>query len=489
MMKKVAKWASILLLLIAAAQAQRVVRRVKCDHTTKYCECRSTDDNSNLECHFGLDIEQRQTFTSYFLDDERQIEGVLMYIDDEGQLREYPPLTPPPEVIPTPSASVTAATMDGTATTVLTSTPGPSPGPSHSPRTDPITVDGHTFRTIITINNRFPGPTLIVPKNAIVVVDVNNKLDSETTTIHWHGMHQRNTPWMDGVQHISQCGIPPSSSFRYIFRAYPAGTYWYHSHSGAQRTDGLFGALIVREDAEQNLYHAYGRFVDDPTQHTMTLIDWQLKDSLELFTQLHGGLRFFNETMVPSINNDPREDQTCSTDGAAVGPVPFWSGLINGLGRYRYVPYVKTRLSTFNVQPATSYRFRLIGAQSIFAFRFSIDEHKLTLIATDGHFVSQEEVDFIIVHSGERYDFILKTNPVPSKVNFLIRAETLEVLNSNALLPNYCGIDAESQLYKNHMAEGILHYGQPDDDVDSTMYEEISRLSMSKSEECSLSRK
>ena len=99
MMKKVAKWASILLLLIAAAQAQRVVRRVKCDHTTKYCECRSTDDNSNLECHFGLDIEQRQTFTSYFLDDERQIEGVLMYIDDEGQLREYPPLTPPVDFI------------------------------------------------------------------------------------------------------------------------------------------------------------------------------------------------------------------------------------------------------------------------------------------------------------------------------------------------------------------------------------------------------
>ena len=115
--------------------------------------------------------------------------------------------------------------------------------------TDAYTTDGNSFRSILTINNRFPAPTLIVPNNSIVLVDVYNRLSSEATSIHWHGMHQMNTPWMDGVEHITQCGIAPSSSFRYIFRAFPPGTHWYHSHSGAQRTDGLFGALIVREDS------------------------------------------------------------------------------------------------------------------------------------------------------------------------------------------------------------------------------------------------
>ena len=29
--------------------------------------------------------------------------------------------------------------------------------------------------------------------------------------------------------------------------AEPKGTYWYHSHVGAQRSNGVFGALIIKE--------------------------------------------------------------------------------------------------------------------------------------------------------------------------------------------------------------------------------------------------
>ena len=52
---------------------------------------------------------------------------------------------------------------------------------------------------------------------------------------------------MDGVEHVTQCGVPARSSFRYIFQALNTGTYWYHSHTGAQRTDGLFGSLVIKE--------------------------------------------------------------------------------------------------------------------------------------------------------------------------------------------------------------------------------------------------
>ena len=44
-----------------------------------------------------------------------------------------------------------------------------------------------------------------------------------------------------------QCAIDPQKSFHYIFKARPSGTHWYHSHTGVQRSDGLFGALTVRE--------------------------------------------------------------------------------------------------------------------------------------------------------------------------------------------------------------------------------------------------
>jgi hypothetical protein len=44
--------------------------------------------------------------------------------------------------------------------------------------------------------------------------------------------------------------------FRYKFSAYPAGTYWYHSHSAFQREDGFYGKLIVRQprDVEVHRY-------------------------------------------------------------------------------------------------------------------------------------------------------------------------------------------------------------------------------------------
>ena len=35
---------------------------------------------------------------------------------------------------------------------------------------------------------------------------------------------------------------------RYILRAHPPGTNWYHSHTGPQRDEGIFGALIVKEE-------------------------------------------------------------------------------------------------------------------------------------------------------------------------------------------------------------------------------------------------
>jgi L-ascorbate oxidase len=51
-------------------------------------------------------------------------------------------------------------------------------------------------------------------------------------TIHWHGLHQRLTPHMDGVPYLTQCPIHPGNSFRYRMEADIAGTHMYHSHIG-----------------------------------------------------------------------------------------------------------------------------------------------------------------------------------------------------------------------------------------------------------------
>jgi hypothetical protein len=35
---------------------------------------------------------------------------------------------------------------------------------------------------------------------------------------------------------------------RYILRTHPSGTNWYHSHVKLQRDEGIFGALVVKEE-------------------------------------------------------------------------------------------------------------------------------------------------------------------------------------------------------------------------------------------------
>ena len=118
----------------------------------------------------------------------------------------------------------------------------------------PMMVDGHSYRQFIAVNGRIPGPTLIVYEGQCVIVDVINHLSSEAVAIHWYSIHQieRGTPWtMDGFAAVSQAPRVPGGQFRYIFEANPSGTHWYHSHLGAQRTDGLFGALIVHENDKE----------------------------------------------------------------------------------------------------------------------------------------------------------------------------------------------------------------------------------------------
>ena len=57
-----------------------------------------------------------------------------------------------------------------------------------------------------------------------------------------------------GASKVTQCPIQPQTSFTYEFVAEPAGTHGYHAHHGLERSDGLFGALIVHEKKTPNLH-------------------------------------------------------------------------------------------------------------------------------------------------------------------------------------------------------------------------------------------
>jgi FtsP/CotA-like multicopper oxidase with cupredoxin domain len=66
-----------------------------------------------------------------------------------------------------------------------------------------------------------------------VIVDITNNMAARTTAIHWHGVFQQGSQFMDGVPMLTQCSIHESDTFRYDFIANNEGTHFWHSHDGS----------------------------------------------------------------------------------------------------------------------------------------------------------------------------------------------------------------------------------------------------------------
>ena len=112
------------------------------------------------------------------------------------------------------------------------------------------------------INGDILAPTLILRKHQNISFQVKNNL-SDTTTIHWHGMHV--APQNDGGPHITILpGATWSPSFEVLDQA---STHWYHPHLHMKTYDhvqkGIAGFIIVKDEVESKLVlpRTYG--VDD----------------------------------------------------------------------------------------------------------------------------------------------------------------------------------------------------------------------------------
>lgn len=111
-------------------------------------------------------------------------------------------------------------------------------------------------------NGALLGPTLLLEKDSLVSIFVENQLQ-DTTTLHWHGMHV--APENDGGPHII---IPPGTVWNPEFTVMDkAGIHWYHPHMHMKTDEhvskGIAGLIIVKdsEEAALALPGTYG--VDD----------------------------------------------------------------------------------------------------------------------------------------------------------------------------------------------------------------------------------
>ena len=185
---------SLILSLVLSSVLSYRQYNVPCTPFTPSCLCPLMDESrEKVEvCLFSLNIQTLQSFTSYYLPSElegRAGYGTTWYINSTSG--EFLPLTN--------SKGRCNRTENLMASGNCSS---------------PFSLDGYTYRSFIAINGQFPGPTLIVHYNQTLTINVSNWLSGETVAIHWHGLNQRGTNWMDGVQGLTQCGIEPGQSFR-----------------------------------------------------------------------------------------------------------------------------------------------------------------------------------------------------------------------------------------------------------------------------------
>ncbi|HEY2881406.1 MAG TPA: multicopper oxidase family protein [Pirellulales bacterium] len=329
--------------------------------------------------------------------------------------------------------------------------------------------DGRS-REVFCYDGKIPGPVIRAKEGQTLKIKVANQL-KVPSSIHWHGMHQPGTWQMDGVDGVSHPPIPPGEEFTYEFKATPAGTHWYHSHTGVQYSDGLFGPLIVDEATPPAKYDR---------EETLLINDWFLAQSDAILAGLlkksdkmagmAGAKKADDDKSMPKGTGDMKgmaaKDAGKKTDGMKsvmapkaakpdmakgdmaksdgaksgmagmamgakpdYGDVPFESGLINGQGHFGKSG--DSAPAVVKVKRGETLRLRLISGASTYQFRFQIDGHPLTVIASDGAPLTPVEVDSLLLSPGERYDVLLKANG--NKATW-IRAVTLDGNEVKAIL-------------------------------------------------------
>jgi CopA family copper-resistance protein len=280
--------------------------------------------------------------------------------------------------------------------------------------TDPIelAIRKHKIRiaggagTVVSVNGTVPGPLLRFREGQDVTINVRNGMADESTSIHWHGLL---VPWnMDGVPGVSFAGIPARQTFTYRFKLRQSGTYWYHSHTGAQEQIGLYGPLII--DSVEPEPYQYDR------DYVVVLSDWSFEDPLRLMDRMKNLPTYYNfqQRTAADFFRDIRKQGWRATlsDRLMWGRMRMSPTDILDVTGYTYT-YLVNGLSpelnwTALFRPGERVRLRFINAGAMTIFDVRIPGLRMTVVHADGKDVETVEVDEFRMGAAETYDVIVQ---------------------------------------------------------------------------------
>ena len=273
-------------------------------------------------------------------------------------------------------------------------------------------------RQTMAINGQIPGPTLRFTEGEDVTINVANKMDTDTS-IHWHGILLPFT--QDGVPGISFPGIKPGETFTYHFRIKQAGTYWYHSHSGLQEQEGMYGPIIITPAKREPF--KYDR------DYVVMLSDWTDEKPEAILGHLKKNSDYYNyaQRTAGTFFTDVSEKGLGATlkDRAGWGQMRMAPTDISDVSGYTFLINGKSAGQNWTglFKPGERVRLRLINGSGMSYFDVRIPGLKMTVVQADGNNVQPVPVDELRIAVAETYDVIVQ--PKEEKP-FTIFAESLD---------------------------------------------------------------
>lgn len=232
--------------------------------------------------------------------------------------------------------------------------------------------DGVHEKQVIGFNGKWPLPEIHVNKGDRVELYLTNGLVNKNTSLHFHGIFQNGTNYMDGPQMVTQCPIAPNDTYLYNFTVPDqAGTFWYHSHTGAQYGDGLRAPFIVHSDDEPFEY-------DD--ERVISISDVYHKQYDEVTAEL---LTRYNPTGAEPIPQNLLMNDTAN--------------------------------ATIYFDPNTTYLLRFVNMGLFVSQYVYLEGHEMTIVEVDGIDVEPYSVDYLYMTVGQRYSVLVKSKSDRSK--------------------------------------------------------------------------
>ncbi len=256
------------------------------------------------------------------------------------------------------------------------------------------------------INDSIPGPVLHFTEGELARIHVTNKMEVETS-IHWHGLLLPNRE--DGVPYLTTPPIQPHTTYTYEFPIKQAGTYWYHSHTGLQEQQGIYGAIVIHP--RQNRYQ-----VDH--DQVVVLSDWTNENPETVLRTLKRGSDYYpfkknqNQHVMGALKHRALGaylrrawERMPPMD---ISDVAYDAFLSNGRVVHKVMAEAGQRV-----------RLRLVNAGASTYFYLQFAGGPMQVIASDGLDVEPFEVDRLLIAIAETYDVIIK---VPGSGQYELRA-------------------------------------------------------------------